>query len=60
MKDKADEAEIEKLAKESEKDLNELITPVGHEIPFSQVFMIQNIRVQQKFRDIIQKEFGNQ
>lgn len=55
---KADEAEIEARAKQSEEELNQLITPSGHDIPFSVVFQSQNIRVQRKFREIIQKEFG--
>ena len=60
VKNKADEKVIEDRAKESEKELNELITPAGHEVPFSEVFLVQNIRVQRKFREIIQKEFGGQ
>ncbi len=59
VEDKADDAIIEKRAKESEKELNDLITPSGHEVPFSEVFQVQSIKVQHKFRDIIQKEFGD-
>lgn len=57
---KADEKEIEQRAKQSETELNELITPSGHDIPFSEVFQYQSIRVQRQFREMIQKEFGGQ
>lgn len=60
VKAKASDEDIEKRAKQSEKELNDLITPNGHEVPFSVVFAVQNIRVQRKFREIIQKEFGGQ
>ena len=58
VKDKAPESEIEKRAKESEAELNELITPNGHEFVFSEVLAAQTIRVQRRFREIIEKEFG--
>lgn len=54
----ASEEEIEKVAKESEAQMNELISPSGHDVAFSEVFQHQSIRVQRKFRDMIQKEFG--
>ena len=58
VKAKAPQEEIEARAKQSEEELNALITPSGHEIPFSDVFVHQSIKVQQKFRKIIEDEFG--
>lgn len=58
LKKKATKKAIDDKGKESEDQLNKLISPVGHEFPFAEVFANQAINVQREFRKIIQIEFG--
>lgn len=58
VKDKAPQEEIEKQSKVSEDKMNELVTPVDHDNPISEVLEEQPINVVRNFRSMMAKEIN--
>lgn len=56
--DKAPKEEIEKQSKLSEDRMNELVTPVDHENPISEVLEDQPINIVRNFRAMMAKEIN--
>tara|TARA_B100001250_G_C19420972_1_gene623170 strand:- start:187 stop:507 length:321 start_codon:yes stop_codon:yes gene_type:complete len=54
----ADEKVIKKKSKASETEMNQLVTPVGHENPISEVLEDQPINVVRNFRKMMAKEIN--
>lgn len=58
VEDKADEKVIKAKSDESEKAMNALVTPVGHENDISKVLEEQPINVVRNFRQMMAKEIS--